>query len=213
MAETREVRVRGEVLDEPAAPKATKQYKVRQGRVHSSGGRTYREGETVELTEAQARAFGDKFESVDESPFMTRQASGPGVEEDFEESDEEKQANTRAALPTSHTPQDIGAKTVTPGQADANPGNRKRVAVGPVPVAPAPAVNPGDQETQGMPPIRDSYTAAVVGGTVSPVQVVQQKEADVKTSSNKSAKSASQPETPEERASRERAEKESAAKK
>jgi hypothetical protein len=69
-------------------------------------------------------------------------------------------------VPTSHTPQDIGAKTVTPGQVDSNPGNEVR--------APRPgfASNPTATDVQGHPPIHDTRLAGIVGGNRTPEAVL-----------------------------------------
>jgi hypothetical protein len=142
------------------APETTRR-KLKAGMTHYANGQEFVGGQEVELTKVQEAAFGDKFEPS-ENPQQLRQADGPGVETETPE--EQKQQPQFRPVPTSHTPQDIGAKTNTPGQPDVNVGNQTRL-----PQVPA-ATNPveADQDTKGQPPVRDSYTAARVGGNVTP---------------------------------------------
>lgn len=54
-----------------APAEATRSFKLRQGMRHTHQGRTLNGGETVELTEAQSRAFRDKFEAVGDDDKFT----------------------------------------------------------------------------------------------------------------------------------------------
>ncbi len=143
-----------------AEPEETVTRTLKAGAKHYANGRLLVGGDTVELTKTQAIAFADKLEADKEN--APRQASGPGIEETKEPSEEEKKAaaaNLRP-VPTSSLPQDIGAKTATPGMVDSNPGNLTRV-----PQPPA-AVNPpsANADTAGHPPIYDAHLATLPGG-------------------------------------------------
>lgn len=125
----------------------------------------FSDGEEVELTQSQSAAFDDKFLPAENQPAM-RQAEGDGIEKDYKPTEADLKALSRPPLPTSHSPQDIGAKTPTPGQGDQNPGNRVGQPMGAVPH------NPADADTMGHPPVRDSHLASIVGGPMPPSAVV-----------------------------------------
>jgi hypothetical protein len=146
------------------APK-TKDRKLKQGATHYHAGRRYVGGESVPLTDEQAAAFSDKLEA-DEDAQRTKQNEGPGVETNFDPENEDfKKAQALRAVPTSHTPQDIGAKSPTPGMPDINPGNDTTR-----PRPPVAQLKP--EESQGpQPPIQKSTTAAVAsGGAETPLE-------------------------------------------
>jgi hypothetical protein len=62
------------IIEEGSAgpPEPTKPYKLREGMRHNHQGRAMQAGESVELTEAQARAWRDKFEPEDDSEFEVK---------------------------------------------------------------------------------------------------------------------------------------------
>lgn len=130
----------------------TKTYRVREravGRSFNGAGLTA--DQEVELTEAQATAFADMFESAED----TKKAKK--AKKDEEESDKGSDA---PPVPTSHTPQDIGAKTLNlsaPASTSTRPtGTPTAGADGPV------------AEGQ-IPPIRDNKIATErTGGPLDP---------------------------------------------
>lgn len=83
----------------------TKSYVLRTGRRMTIEGKTYGGGETVKLTETQARAWADLVDIPGSKKLKT-------------------EAPTDSPRATSHVPQDIGSKVKNPNQPDVNPGNR-----------------------------------------------------------------------------------------
>ena len=149
----------------------TKPYKLRQGARHWHDNAPVKPGATVQLTEAQATAFADKFEPVGKAE-LPQQGEGDGIEKtkqlDPKAAAAAAVAAGKATVPTSHTPQDIGAKSNT--LPDSNVGNVvPRSGPAPLPTLGA------DGEAKGLPPVRDSREAALVGGSVTP-QTPEQKE-------------------------------------
>ncbi len=108
----RDVVVTGRPVGEAGQLPETKPYKLRPGYRHFQDGRVVQGGEEVQLTEAQAKAFSDKFQAID----PPKMGSGPG---EVYEPKPEPAVRTE----TSHVPQDIGAKTRDPNAPDQNPGN------------------------------------------------------------------------------------------
>ncbi len=138
--------------------------KLKAGAVHFANGKRLVAGDEVELTKTQEVAFADKLEPVETPKF--RQAEGEGIEKDYKPTEEDLKAQATPPLPTSHSPQDIGAKTATPGMVDSNPGNLTR--------APRPAVpvNPTQTDVAGHPPINDPRLAVIAGGNRAPAEVL-----------------------------------------
>jgi hypothetical protein len=184
-----EVKVQGELVNDgdKAAQPETKAYKLVRG---SHVGANI--GDTVQLTKDQAASFADRFEPVDkddDEPASRSRAAGKkgsGTEEPQELSDEDKAALARRPVPTSHTPQDIGAKTMdNPLAADTNPGNlvRHTRVAGKVDQA---AMGDGDVQEGEIPPIRDNTVATnKTGGTPDPA--VTQQPSEKKAAADKAA--------------------------
>jgi hypothetical protein len=133
--------VDGQPLREAEAPK-TKSYKLRSGFTHiNEKGERLEPGADVELTEQAYRSFADKFEPSDKK----RSAKDDGTQS---REDMEKALREPAPLPTSHLPQDLGAKTPNLEVGDLNPGNvtQTRRAAGNPPVSNLPADGVSSEE-------------------------------------------------------------------
>jgi hypothetical protein len=104
---TQPVVVQGQPLQQAPAQK-TKSYRLRVGAKHTQNGERVNDGQVVQLTDAQAKAFADKFESVDNPP-----APAPEPDPTF----------ARPAAPTPGLPQDQSAKTADPNAPQTNPGS------------------------------------------------------------------------------------------
>jgi hypothetical protein len=112
----------GEPLRQADAPK-TKGYKLKPGYTHIVGSDRLSEGQEIQLTEQQYASFADKF-----FPAEKDQATGAQGKSDEGSYEERMKAQREfmaqpAPAPTSHLPQDLGAKTPDLSMPDPNPGN------------------------------------------------------------------------------------------
>lgn len=83
------------------------------GKRHHHNGQALEQGDVVRLSDAQAKAFGDKFRKKDLPPKATPPgAAGPAIAQ------------------TSSIPQDIGAATPNPNLEKVNPGNKVHMSPG-----------------------------------------------------------------------------------
>src|SRR4051794_30361754 len=73
-----------------------KEFKLRQGARHTQDGQAVQVGDTVQLTKAQATAFRDKFEAVDDSDFEEVENVEPYKPQAGEEDGETKGATEEA---------------------------------------------------------------------------------------------------------------------
>lgn len=175
-----DVVVNGEPLNQAAQADERKTFRLRQGKglTHFHEGRNLKPGDEVELTPSQALAFADKFEPVEDS--SSRRKSKDKDEDPaktFEPSEEDKKAQAVRPVPTSHTPQDIGAKTFQEGTPAQNIGNATRLRQPAATAAPVPAGADGDVD--GIPPIRDNKVATnKTGGPPDPAVTKQPSEKD-----------------------------------
>jgi hypothetical protein len=186
-AKREEVVVSGRPLrggdDEPE----TQSYKLREGFTgHMHNGRVLNADEEVELTEAQARAFFDKFEPVKEPRALKTGKLDRGIEEAPTFDSSKPTAPPPTPRPVTHTPQDLGAKTHDPSMPPMNPGNAVAAGHGVVnPAALQSAAAPGKKElglaadgevkSGQTPPIRNEAAAAVAGGTQQPPAAPEKK--------------------------------------
>jgi hypothetical protein len=188
MAETKkteEVVVTGRPLVKPEEQE-TETYVLREGMRHSVAGRMVGAGEEVELTKDQAIAFADKFQRASSEKQKKGAKLPAGVEstEPIRAGAKEITGPPPLPAPTSHTPQDIGAKTADLDAPKGNPGNvtggvstSLRTAFPTRPEALQSASEPAKGEAEapkdapvkaGVNPVRDSATAAIVGNAIQP---------------------------------------------
>lgn len=137
---------------EETGPKTTT-YRVKAGLRHFADGELRTGGQEVELTDAQYKAFGDKFDKVDAKPQVEQDTpTGPPAD---------GSGSGAGAVGATHVPQDVGAATRDPELPNVNPGNVVPI-VGPPSGAVALSVAPGRSAAN---------TSAATGSPLSPPPV------------------------------------------
>jgi hypothetical protein len=187
--ETQKVVVTGQVIDDKNQPEPEMEtYRLRSGARHFMDGEEVQSDDEVQLTQREFEAFADKFEPTGKKSTQRRSKPDKGVEEAPTLVADKLNPPPPIAAPTSHSPQDIGAKTIDLNAPKANPLNLTRGGSGvstvaggvPVSAASLQSAAEGPKEEQqaaqdgpvksGIPPARDVVTATLAGGTTQPPQ-------------------------------------------